>query len=170
MHLRLLTLALFLAVPAAHAQFAVLPYVGYDLDAETAVFGLGAEVALPLATPVGLSVRPSGEYLLIRDIDIAGRTFQQIISQLNLDVIVRFGTPGLQPFAGAGVSVRSIDLDTSDNDDVEGDQDITETNVGANLLGGAEFGAGALRPFLQGRLTLSDGSVLSFLGGVVFRF
>lgn len=167
---RVLLLALFLAsaVPAAHAQFAVLPYVGYDLDGEAVLIGLGAEVALPLVAPVTLSIRPSGEYLLPKDLQIGGRTFGQNIAQVNVDVIARLKAPGIQPYAGAGVGIRLIKLDTSDNDDVEGNLDVEETNVGANLLAGVAFSAlGPVRPFAQGRLTVGDGSIFSVAGGVM---
>lgn len=151
----------------AQSQYAVLPYVGYDLDGEAVLIGLGAELALPIAAPVALSVRPSGEYLLPKDLTIGGRIFGQNISQINLDVIARLKAPGIQPYAGAGISVRLIKLDTSDNDDVEGNLDVEETNVGANLLGGALFGGfGPVRPFVQGRYTLSKTSIVSFIGGI----
>lgn len=162
-----LALLLFTAAPAAHAQFAVLPYAGYDFDGEAVLIGLGAEVALPLAAPVALSLRPSGEYLLPKDLDIGGRTFGQNIAQVNLDVIARLRAPGIQPYAGVGVGVRLIKLDTSDNDDVEGNLDIEETNVGANLLGGVVFGGiGPVQPFVQGRLTVGDGSAFAVFGGL----
>lgn len=167
---RLLFLALVTAalVPEAHAQVSVLPYAGYDLDGEAVLIGLGAEVALPVVAPVALSLRPSGEYLLPKDLDIGGRVFGQNISQVNVDVIARLKAPGLQPYAGAGVGIRLIKLDTSDNDDVEGNQDIEETNVGANLLGGVAFSAlGPVRPFAQARLTVGDASIFSVAGGLM---
>lgn len=154
----LLALLLGTGFSTAQAQFAVLPYVGYDLDGEAVLIGLGAEFALPITAPVALSLRPSGEYLLPKDLDIGGRAFGQNISQVNVDVIARLKAPGIQPYGGVGVGIRLIKLDTSDNDDVEGNQDVEETNVGANLLGGVLLGGiGPVQPFLQGRVTLGSG-------------
>jgi hypothetical protein len=167
MRLRLLALAFCLAAPAAHAQVALLPYAGYDFDAENLLIGAGVEVSLPVAAPVGLSVRPSGEIVLSKDIDIAGRTFTQSIGQANLDVVAKLGAPGIQPYVGAGLAVRVVVLDTSDDDAVEGDQGVEEANVGANLLGGVLFGGfGPVRPFVQARLTVSDGGAFAVLAGL----
>lgn len=167
MLVRLLALALFLAAPVAHGQIALMPYTGYDFDAENVLVGAGVEVGLPIAAPVGLSLRPSGEIVLSKDIDIAGRAFTQSIGQANLDVIAKLGTPGIQPYVGAGLAVRFILLGTSDDDAVEGDQDVEEANVGANLLGGVLFGGfGPVRPFVQARLTVSDGSAFAVLAGL----
>lgn len=162
---------LLASVLPAQAQFSILPYAGYDLDGEAVLIGLGAEIALPLVAPVALSVRPSGEYLLPKDLNIGDRVFGQNIAQVNLDVIARLKAPGLQPYAGVGVGIRLIKLDTSDNDDVEGNLDVEETNVGANLIGGVAFSTlGPVRPFVQGRLTVGDGSIFSVAAGVMVSF
>lgn len=165
-------LALLLALPTAQAQFSILPYAGYDLDGEAVLIGLGAEVALPVVAPVALSVRPSAEYLLPKDLTIGDRIFGQNISQINLDVIARLKAPGIQPYAGAGLGVRLIKLDTSDDDAVEGNQDVEETNFGANLVGGVAFGGfGPVRPYLEGRLAIGSsvggGSVAAVMGGLI---
>ena len=55
------------------------------------VVGVGAEVDLPVATPVALAVRPSGEYLLATDITVADRVFTRTMGQVNLDLIARLG-------------------------------------------------------------------------------
>ncbi|MEM1042651.1 MAG: hypothetical protein AAGI91_08485 [Bacteroidota bacterium] len=162
-----LAFLLTFALPAAHAQIGVLGYAGYDTDAEGLVVGVGAEVDLPVAAPVALAVRPSGEYLLATDITVADRVFTRTMGQVNLDLIARLGTPGIQPYAGAGLSVRLISFDTSDDDAVEGDLDSAENNVGANLLAGVAFGGlGPVSLFVQGRATLSSGSAGTFVGGL----
>ena len=156
------------ALPTAHAQFTLLPYAGYDFDAENPLVGLGAEFALPITAPVAFALRTSGEYMFTRDLDIAGRLFSQTIGQVNLDVIARLRSPGVQPYGGAGVALRFVSLDTSDDDDVEGDQDSASTNVGANLIGGVALGTfGPVRPFVQGRVTLGEGTAFALAGGIV---
>lgn len=166
----LLALLALVAVPA-QAQLTVLPYAGYDFDAENPLIGVGVEFALPITAPVAVSLRPSGEYMFTRDLDIAGRLFSQTIGQVNLDVIARLRSPGLQPYGGAGVAFRFVSLDTSDDDDVEGDQDSASTNVGANLIGGVALGAlGPVRPFVQGRVTLAEETAFALAGGIMLRF
>lgn len=154
-------------LPTAHAQVRVLGYAGYDTDAEGAILGAGVEIGLPVSAPVALALRPSGEYLLATDITVGNRVFTRTIGQINLDVIARLGTPGFQPYAGAGLSVRLISFDTSDDDAVEGDLDSAENNVGANLIGGVEFGGfGPVSLFVQGRATLASESTATFMGGL----
>lgn len=170
MHRTVLLLAALLlttALPAAYAQTGGLGYAGYDTDAEGAMLGVGLEIGLPVTAPVALTVRPSGEYLLATDITVADRVFTRTMGQFNLDLIARLGTPSFQPYAGAGVSVRLISFDTSDDDAVEGDLDSAENNVGANLLAGVEFGGfGPVNLFVQGRATLTRGSTATFMGGL----
>ena len=165
--LLLAALLLTSALPTAQAQIGALGYAGYDTDAEGAIVGVGAELDLPVAVPVALALRPSGEYLLATDITVADRIFTRTMGQVNLDLIARLGTPGFRPYAGAGVSVRLISFDTSDDDAVEGDLDSAENNVGANLLAGVEFGGlGPVGLFVQARATLGSGSAGTFMGGL----
>jgi hypothetical protein len=69
--------------------------------------------------------------------------------------------------AGLAIVTTSVDFDDFDCDDIPG-ADCSNTDIGLNILGGLEF-PGALGfgdPFVQGRLTLADGSAISILGGL----
>ena len=149
----LLALALSLTADRSEAQLALMPYIGLntgesDLGAIEGGFllGIGAEFALPASTSLNLALRPSAEYQFV---DIAGDVVDGSYLQLNADGIIRFnGTPTISPFAGAGLAFGVISLDDGENDE-------SESGIGLNLLGGAEFNTGgAFTPFAQARYTM----------------
>lgn len=157
----LIALALPFTADRAEAQgFGFVPYIGYNVDAEAFLVGVGGEFGnvFDLGT-LAIGVRPTIEYAFVENVTWL---------QLNGDLIARFGAPGasLVPYAGAGLAVSIVSID--DCPDIEG-LDCSTSDFGLNLLGGVEF-PGALgfgSPFLQGRLTLEDGSAISILGGFV---
>lgn len=171
----LFALALPFTADRAQAQgFGLIPYVGYNLDAESFLVGIGGEFGsvFNLGT-MAIGVRPTVEYLFVDDGgfgDEASATFLQI----NGDLITRFGTPGasLVPFAGAGLAIVTVSYDADCDGNPVCEEFLDEaggSDIGLNVLGGVEF-PGALgfgSPFVQGRLTLADGSAISILGGLV---
>lgn len=165
----LLTL-LVLAVPAS-AQVAVLPFAGYDLEAPNPLVGLGVEVGIPAGLPLTLAARASGEFVVPAEFEQRGRIFNKEVLQANLDVIGYLGAGSLRPFVGAGVAYTLIELDTADDDAVEGDQDSSARNVGANVLAGAVVGGlGSIAPFAQVRATLGDRTAVSAMAGLRVGF
>lgn len=146
--------AVTLLAPRAEAQLSFLPYAGYNTDAAGGSFliGVGAEFGIGMVgLPIGLALRPSAEYVFGGgDVDL---------TQFNVDAIGRFSPP-LSPvgfYAGAGLGILNASFDGN-----------SSTDLGLNLLGGAEFGGGFAVPFAQARLTIADGSAFSILGGVRF--
>jgi len=129
--LLLLALAGILA-PAASAQGAFMPYLGYNFDTSSPTIGVAARFAPPLF-PVAF--QPGVEVTLDDGTNI----------QADLNVVVPFGmgpVSPVSPWVGAGAAILIPD------DDFGGD-----TSVAANLLAGAAFNAGFIKPFVQGRLT-----------------
>ena len=165
----LLAALALLAAPVASAQFAVAPYAGYDFGVPNPLGGLAVEVGLPIAAPAQISLRAYGEYVLpaafIRESD--GREFDEEVLQAGVDVLARFGTGSLRPYAGLGVAVTLTELDTMDDDAVEGDQDASGTSVGATVIGGATLGAfGPVSPYVEARGTLGERSSGAVLAGL----
>ena len=148
-----------LAAPRADAQFALLPYAGYNTENRTGGFlvGIGAEFAAPFsAGGLTLAIRPSAEYVLTDN-----ETFDLL--QINGEVVARFsGSPSLQPYAGAGLGVAVISRDDREDGD--------STELGLNLIGGVAF-PGALgfgAPFVQARYSMIDPvEAFSVLGGFI---
>lgn len=171
--LRLLaSLVLFAAMPAS-AQIAVLPYGGYDLDVSSPLYGLGVEIGVPVAAPVDVSVRLSGESVVSKDFTRVsdGRLFTEEVLQGNLELVGTLGAGALRPYAGIGLAVTSFKLDTADDDDVEGDQDLEGTDVSANAVAGAMLGGfGPVAPFVQARGTLGGRTAGAVMGGIRLGF
>jgi hypothetical protein len=157
--------AAFLA-PRAQAQVAFVPYLGYDLDANSLLLGVGAEFGmLPGALPVALTIRPSAEYFFLERERIGGIEHNVTLLQFNGDVIAQLTPPGagMGLFAGAGVAVRNTTFSPRD----AGPSSTSDTMFGFNLLGGVQFGTGFASPFVQARATFMDGGVApAILGGV----
>lgn len=167
--LRLGALLLVLAAPAT-AQIAVLPYGGYDLEVESPLVGIALEIGVPLSLPVDVAVRPSAEFVVPAEFEMAGRVFNEEVLQAGLDVVASFGVGSLQPFVGAGLAFSATELDTSDDDAVEGDQDSASSGFGANVLAGVTLGTGIARPFAQVRASTGDRSAAAVVGGLRIGF
>lgn len=76
--------------------------------------------------------------------------------QLNADVLAPLGSVGgVGPYVGGGLCV------TGTSQDEEG------MRPGINLLGGVNLEVGAVRVFIQTRLTLAGGAHLSLTGGAL---
>lgn len=143
-----LLLAGVLAFPA-RAQTSFGFHGGYDLDFEEfliggqARFGLGT---LPLQFQPGL------------DFFFADRgTLLQFDGNFLYPISGGPGEP-FTPYAGAGLGVayRSVG-------------DFDDTSAGLNLLAGANFNSATrIRPFIQARLTVGDGTRVGVMGGILF--
>lgn len=173
---RLYTLALLLAFALpltatnAQAQFVLTPYAGFNLeDGYGFLVGIGGEFVAPFEiSNLDLSIAPSAEYVFT---DFDGFSFFQV----NGDVIAKFAPSGsIAPFAGAGLAVGFSSFEGEDVDlgpfggVIEG-EDVSDTDIGLNLLGGVVFpGAFAFGdPYAQGRLTLiGGGNLLSLMAGL----
>ena len=165
-----LALVAALAAPRADAQFSLIPYAGYNLDAEGAVVGIGGEFAAPFsAGSLVLAIRPSVEYIFTETIENPlGDDISSTALQINGDVITRFAASGsIQPYAGAGLAIYYFN-----QDEIDLGFGVTtggsSTDIGLNILGGVEFPGvvGFGDPFVQGRLTLADGSAIAILAGL----
>lgn len=162
----LFAFALPFTAPKAQAQFVLIPYAGYNIeDGFGFLVGIGAEFVAPFElNNLDLSIAPSIEYVFTEDFDGGGFIDDVSTSyiQINGDVIAKFAPSGsIAPFAGAGLAYGIFSASS-------GGFDASSSDIGINLLGGVSF-PGALgigEPFVNGRLTLIDGSAISIIGGV----
>lgn len=155
-----LLVLLFAAAPA-RAQLGFSPMVGYDIDYEAFMVGLGFELGLtPGFLPVSAAIRPSIEYVFLDEIEGVNAD----LFRVNGDLIGRFGAPGvpLSPYGKAGVAIEFASLDSEVCDDL--DLDCSSTEVGINLGGGVVFNS----LFVEGTLGLLD--VSDFRLAVGYRF
>lgn len=162
----LFAFALPMTANRAEAQFTLIPYVGYNIeDGFGFLVGIGAEFVAPFEmSNLDLSIAPSIEYVFTEDFDGGGFVDDVSTSyiQINGDVIAKFAPNGsIAPFAGAGLAYGIYSAEANGFD-------ASSSDIGLNVLGGVSF-PGALgigEPFVNGRLTLIDGSAISIIGGI----
>ncbi len=131
----------------ASAQNSVGINVGYNLDAEEIFAGGQGRIGLP-GFPVILN--PSLETYFIDDF-----TWLQI----DVNALYPFGVSNVAftPYAGAGLGVNYIKPENRDS----------RTDAGLNLIAGANFGFGRLRPFAEARINIDDGTNVGLRGGLL---
>ncbi|CAN5541336.1 hypothetical protein BH23BAC4_BH23BAC4_04880 [soil metagenome] len=144
-----LTFVLSATADRAEAQLAIMPHVGYSLAAEGVVIGVEGRFGLPLGGPLSIAIQPGVQTTLGSDPYI----------QIDGNLVGLFNIPlsPIQPYAGAGVALGIFDTPTE-----------TGSTMGFNILGGASFGGGMIRPYVQGRQTLG-GALNGFTvqGGII---
>ena len=152
----LLTLTLLVAAPAVSAQSGFMPYLGYNLEDEDLLIGVGTRLGFPLELPVALVLQPSIEYQFT-DGDVT-------VLQLDVNAIAELrASETLAPYVGAGLGLLYVDTEVTDSN----------TELGLNLVGGVLFNpAGFGQPFAQARYsTRGDAQdALSIQGGVILSF
>lgn len=153
--LPLFAFGLMWATPAA-GQIRLGPRVGYNLDAftdsgaEEGAFTLGGEVRFPLRG-IPIILNPGADYYF-NGLDDTN------VWQFDANVLYPISHENMvfTPYVGAGLAMTrvSFDPDTGLLGRLIGEDN--ETDFGLNLLGGATFGFGTLRPFAQAQITLGD--------------
>jgi opacity protein-like surface antigen len=83
--------------------------------------------------------------------------------ELNANLAVPITATTIDPYAGIGLNIAHVSVDV-------GGSDVSDTDVGLNLLGGLRFNLGTIGAFTEGRFELGGGEqfVLTFgvlLGG-----
>ena len=153
-------LAAFVLVPSA--AYAQLDLGGQLSWADDFDLGLGGRVVLGLPfEQVPLEAIGTFDYFF-PDEDAPG--VDVTYWELNTNVVYRIPVqvPMLTPYAGAGINIAhaSVDSDLID---------MSDTDVGINLLGGIKYNAGPVTPFAELRFELDGGEqfVLSF--GALFN-
>ena len=138
----------------AQAQFQLGVRGGYDLEVEDPL--LGVEARFGLNNPsFPLIIAPAFDYYFI-DADDAS------FYHLDLNVLYPFGinNQSFTPYAGAGLGIGFWD---------PGENFDSQSDLGLNIVGGAVFGFGQIRPFAQARLKVGgDIDLVTLQGGVLF--
>jgi opacity protein-like surface antigen len=145
-----------IGVQTADAQIGIRigPRVGYDIDQLNELF-VGADVRLDVAT-LPVIINPAFDYYFVDGFDLY---------QLSINALYTFGinNTAFTPYVGGGLGITRTSVDTG-VDFIDG----SNTDIGLNIVGGAEFGFGNLRPFVQAQLTLGDVDLTTIAGGVLF--
>lgn len=161
-----LALGTQLGTQAAHAQATIElgPTVGYGFsNLEAASVGADARIGLG-ALPVALN--PTFDYFFVEDTENASTTLFQITGNAIYEFEIGAEQPFV-PYAGAGVSYLRTSTEASGGGVTV---NASDSEVGLNLLGGAKFNVGAIKPFAQVRYTTVGDGLFSINGGILFGF
>ena len=126
-------------------NFSLGPRVGYDFDWEALTIGVDARAGMG-TLPVDFNV--TLDYFFLEKYEVLNDDFSRSLFKLTANAIYEFGidNQAFTPYAGGGLAISrySLDYDTG-----FGNVDASDTNVGLNVIGGAYFGSGSMRPFAQ---------------------
>lgn len=146
---------LFVLPGLAQAQVDFGVRGGFYNDADAGF--LGAEMVIPISRPWYFN--PNVEYVFVDDGDLWTAN-----ADFHYDL---HSSSNLAPWVGAGAAVIFSSIDpprgcrNCDSDD--------ETDLGLNLLGGLSLvQRGPIRPYVQGKVTLSDNTEASIAFGLRF--
>ena len=148
-------LFLVAAVPQAQAQaqIEIGPRVGYEID-DIEALTLGGDVRVSsFVLPV--QINGSVDYFFLDE----GTYGDASLLKFAVNGLYQFGFANqlFTPYAGPGLSITRFSNGNS------------ETDLGLNAVGGAEFGFGALRPFAQAELVLlGDTEPVQITAGLLF--
>jgi hypothetical protein len=137
----------------AQAQVEVGPRVGFDIvgDVEELFLGADARIHLP-AMPLQIN----GAF----DFYFTDEKYDEFV-QFSINALYEFGVANaaFTPYAGGGLGISSSEPKGSNKQ---------QTDVGLNVIGGAVFSAGTLRPFAQAQITFGDPDLFTIGGGLLF--
>ncbi|MCZ6917122.1 MAG: hypothetical protein O7I93_10125 [Gemmatimonadetes bacterium] len=155
----MMALLLAFALPlAAQAQWRLGTHAGYDVDVADFLIGANAQFTVPGAAISGVPLQFSPGFDFYPGVG-DGVSYWIV----DLDAHYPIQARGVQPFVGGGLymSRASVDAGTLGS--------FSDTNVGLNLIGGAEFGShDVIRPYAEGRFRVGSGSTFIIKGGLSF--
>lgn len=73
--------------------------------------------------------------------------------------------PAFRPYVGGGLNIARLSMDVPDALQQLGADD-SDTELGLNVIGGAEFGIGRFKPFAELRAQISGGEQFVLSGGI----
>ena len=155
--LAVLFVVIGISTARAQTSFEIGPRVGFDLAGDVEELFLGADARIGVASlPVLLN--GTFDYYLVDNYDLW---------QLSLNALYEFGVDNqaFTPYAGGGLGITRYSFDI-DSEFV--DLDTSSTDVGLNIIGGAIFELGNLKPFAQAQITFGDFDLFSIAGGLLF--
>ena len=142
----------------AQTQIEIGPRAGFDLAGNVEEFFIGFDSRFALSNfPVLLN--GTFDYYFVDGFDLW---------QLSFNALYEFGVDNqsFSPYAGAGIGISRVSSDLDQG--VLGGIDDSTNDLGLNLIGGATFGVGNLKPFAQAQITFGDVELFALTGGLLF--
>jgi hypothetical protein len=155
----MMALLLAFALPlASQAQWRLGTHAGYDVDVKEILIGVNAQFTIPGAAISGVPLQFNPGFDFYPGVG-DGVSYWSADMDAHYPIQAR----GFNPFVGGGLymSRASVDAGTLGS--------FSDTNMGVNLMGGAEFGNhDVVRPYAEGKLRVGSGSTFIIKGGVSF--
>jgi opacity protein-like surface antigen len=129
-------------------------------------FGIGADVRFN-AGDLPVQFNTAFDYYFTDDSNILGQEVGVNVFTLDFNAVYMFGIENqvFTPYAGGGLGLAFVSPEDVQGVDTEGD-----TELGLNIVGGAEFPLESVTPFVQLQLTIGgDAERTGIQGGVLFN-
>jgi len=139
------------------------PRIGIDVGGDVEDFYIGADGRFRTGLPV--IINTTFDYYFTE----SNFSFWQVGGNALYEFSV--SSASIVPYAGAGLSISRFGVDIPPIDLGEFGSfggSASSTDVGLNLIGGASFTAGSLRPFAQAQITVGDVDLFTIGGGLLF--
>ena len=146
----------------AQAQIELGPRLGLDIAGDVEEFFLGADARFAVG---GWPVLLNGvlDWYFVDDNFLGATDVDASFLQLSFKALYEFGVDNetFTPYAGAGIGINRSSVSIGNVDD-------SNTELGVNIIGGATFGFGNLKPFAQAQLSFGDVELFTLAGGLLF--
>lgn len=144
---------------AQQPNVAIVPYVGYNIDAEEVFFGGGVTI------PIAQAKLGRGVLILAPSFELYPFIDPGSLWSIVANAMVNFplsGTTPIEPYGFAGIVISRFSVDLP----VVGS--ISDTDAFFDFGGGLAFGQSFFRthPFVQVAVVVGSGSTVLFKGGV----
>ena len=149
----------------AQTQIEIGPRLGLDIAGDVEEFFIGADSRFAVAgLPVLLNA--TFDWYFVDEPflqDITGTDVDVSFFQLSFNALYEFGVDNetFSPYAGAGIGLNRSSVSV-------GNADASDTEFGVNLIGGATFGFGSLKPFAQAQISFGTPDLFTIGGGLLF--
>ena len=137
-------------VTEAHAQTQIGPRIGFDVGGDIKEFFLGGDARFDLGP---------GPWKLQATFDLFFPEDPLDLFAIGVNVLYELKPlpSNVKPYVGVGLALNRLEVGKRSN-----------TETGLNLIGGATFRSGNLRPFAQVQAGIGDLDLLTISGGLLF--
>lgn len=139
----------------AQTSIDIGPRLGFDIAGDVEEFFVGADARIGVGSlPVLLN--GTFDFYFVDNYDFW---------QFSANALYEFGVDNqaFTPYAGAGIGISRYSTDFG-----VGGPEESNSDVGLNVIGGAIFEVGSLRPFTQAQITFGDYDLFTICGGLLF--
>lgn len=154
----------------APSQISAGAVLGYNFDLEAPLIGIDARFQQPLMPSVDLLIEGQGNYYFLDSAEVFGATASSTLLQFDLTLGARLNLDlPVGPYLLVGPALIHARSSVTSGDSTLSSS--SETQMGFNAILGTDIDLGAaVTPYAQMRATFLEGTALSMMLGVNYRF